>query len=88
VYGMLARCEPRLLQLQTRDNQPVMGASGYGETRRLEPVDRTAAVNDPARTENRRIDLRFLMRLPDDIDNILNTSDAVSAEVNERLRAR
>ncbi len=75
IYRMLTRCEPVLLQLQNVSGEPILGASGYGETR-LVNQDEQASV------DNRRIDLRFLMNLPLEI---LEASETVGGEVEEGL---
>ena len=57
VFEMMSKCEPSLNALQNSMPRPVLGVSGYGERR---PV----AV-DSTDDQNRRIDLRFLLELPD-----------------------
>jgi flagellar motor protein MotB len=54
ILAMLAKCEPGLTELRNTEELPVIGTSGYGESR---PVSEKAE-------ENRRIDLRFLMETP------------------------
>lgn len=58
VFRMMTEdCEPDLSRLRNRSGKPVMSVSGYGETRPIEEGDLEADAN-------RRIDLRFLMELP------------------------
>jgi chemotaxis protein MotB len=57
VLRMMNDCEPALGSLRNRSGMSVVSVSGYGATR---PAD---ADTEAAR--NRRIDLRFLMELPD-----------------------
>ncbi len=47
-------------RLRTSDPQPVLGVSGYGPTRPLEPE-----TSEAAKARNRRIDIRILMATPD-----------------------
>lgn len=52
--------------LSNRDGRPVLSVSGYGAAR---PID--SGEDEEAKSQNRRIDLRFLMETPPDED-ILN----------------
>jgi chemotaxis protein MotB len=58
VLRMMRDCEPGLERLRNRGGMAVVSVSGYGETRLADPADPEAA-------RNRRIDLRFLMELPE-----------------------
>lgn len=57
VLRRMAEYAPSLASLRNDSKKPVLSVSGYGETRPLDPDDTTAAFN-------RRIDIRFLMELP------------------------
>ncbi len=57
VFRMITVCEPSLETLFNSNDLRVVGVSGYGEHRPVSP----SAADD----ENRRIDLRFMMELPD-----------------------
>lgn len=57
VLRMMRQCEPGLESLRNRGGMAVVSVSGYGETRPADP--------DPEAARNRRIDLRFLMELPE-----------------------
>jgi chemotaxis protein MotB len=57
VYQMMKLCEPELMALLNNKKLSVVGISGYGSMRLAKP-------EDPLATENRRIDLRFLVEPP------------------------
>lgn len=57
VFRMITACEPTLEALFNANDLRVLGVSGYGEHR---PVSADASDD-----ENRRIDVRFMMELPD-----------------------
>jgi len=58
VLRLLMQCDPKLGQLYNKKDQPLVGASGYSY---LRPV----IENHPRDPRNRRIDIRFVMDLPD-----------------------
>lgn len=79
VYRALATDRPALLALRNPDEQPLLGVSGYGETRPL-----PGALGDSERelAANRRIDIRFILsartteeveRLREEIRRVLET---------------
>jgi flagellar motor protein MotB len=70
VYRAMAGAQPGLLALRNLEDQPLLGVSGYGETRPL-PNAQGDAERDYA--ANRRIDIRFILT-------------ARTAEEIERLR--
>lgn len=49
---------PELSDFRNKSKKPVLSVSGYGATRPANPDDTTAP-------ENRRIDIRFVMELPE-----------------------
>jgi len=57
ILRMVEACEPTLQGLWNTEKLQVISTSGYGATR-------LAIRDDPTAEENRRIDLRFLMELP------------------------
>ncbi len=64
-YRSLIASTPQLeaiknARLRTADPQPVLGVSGYGPTRPLEPE-----TSEAAKARNRRIDIRILMATQD-----------------------
>lgn len=69
VYRALAADRPALLGLLNPDQQPLLGVSGYGETRPL-----PGALGDSERdlAANRRIDIRFILsaRTTDEIERL------------------
>lgn len=80
VYRAIAATQPTLLALRNLDEQPLLGVSGYGETRPL-----PTALSDTERdySANRRIDIRFVLndrtaeeikRLREEIRTVLETA--------------
>ena len=57
VHGMIADCEPVVMELRNSSGHPILSTSGYGETRPTQPATDDAEVD----AANRRIDLRFLL---------------------------
>ena len=58
ILRMIRACEPELMTLANERAVPVLSVSGYAFTRLVDTGDQRSAAN-------RRIDLRFLMELPD-----------------------
>ena len=72
VFRMMTECEPGLEALLNSSSLQILGVSGYAERRRVSDVD----------AENRRIDLRFMMELPD----LDSSSDRGASGVEEVTR--
>ena len=80
VFRMMTECEPSLETLLNSNNLRILGVSGYAERRRVSPVD----------AENRRIDLRFMMELPN-LDGAIHGKagvDEVLDDVSTGVEAR
>ena len=67
----LEKSAPRLAQLKNDKNQPLFSCSGYAETRPREDVPVKEGVDQQ---ENRRIDFRFSMPSPKNVDTQQNNS--------------
>jgi chemotaxis protein MotB len=79
VFTELRQRQPSLDGLHNPSGQPLLGISGYGQRRPLQPADGTAEAE---LTRNRRIDVRFVLAsrtsdelraLLDDIDRLKKT---------------
>ncbi|MCB9229088.1 MAG: hypothetical protein H6618_05695 [Deltaproteobacteria bacterium] len=71
VLRLLMQCDPRLGRLFNSKDEPLVGASGYSS---LRPV----IISNPRDPANRRIDIRFVMDLPE------NALDSVSSINNKK----
>lgn len=69
ILRLLMQCDPRIGHLYNGKGEPLVGASGYSS---LRPVIK----NNPKDPGNRRIDIRFVMDLP---ENALETGTRSSA---------
>lgn len=58
VLRLLALCDPKILELYNNQNRPLIGVSGYSY---LRPIIK----DNPNDERNRRIDVRFVMELPE-----------------------
>lgn len=76
VYRAIVGSQPSLLALRNVEEQPLLGVSGYGETRPL-PTAQGDTERDYA--ANRRIDIRFILtaRTADEIDRLRGEIRAV-----------
>lgn len=79
VYRALVADRPALLALRNPDEQPLLGVSGYGETR---PLPGALGESERDLAANRRIDVRFILsartaeeieRLREEIRKVLET---------------
>jgi len=76
-FAALVEAYPSLAALKNDRGERLIGVSGYGEYRPIDP-----AATDEARQKNRRIELRFIM-----VSAKTPEADAVKAEVDEgRMR--
>jgi len=81
ILRMVEACEPSLKGLWNTENLRVISTSGYGATR-------PAIREDPTAEENRRIDLRFLMELPQETVATAEPLPAVDLPPRRDVRER
>ena len=78
VFERFVKCEPSLESLFNSNDLRVLGISGYGEHR---PVEASARPD-----KNRRIDLRFMMELPDLQPGERSAAGAVVEDMEQGLQ--
>ena len=74
VLRLLMQCDPGLGNLSNSKGEPLVGASGYSSLRPL-------IKENPKDTGNRRIDIRFVMDLP---ENALDSIQKFSSETTKK----
>lgn len=75
MFRVIQDKEPRLLDLFNLKRFPVMSFSGYGDLRPL--PDKGGLSEDEIKRRNRRIDLRFILQTPRDVQEIESIKDAL-----------
>ena len=75
MFRVIQDKEPRLLELFNLKDFPVMSFSGYGDLRPL--PDKGGLSEDEIKRRNRRIDLRFILQTPRDVQEIESIKDAL-----------
>ena len=65
VFAELRRLKPVLEGLHNPEDQPLLGVSGYGQRR---PLPNAMSLSEADMSQNRRIDLRFILSAPTSSD--------------------
>ena len=77
-YQALILAAPRLGELRNDGGKAVLGVSGYGEFRPL-----NANLDERQKTQNRRIDLRFIMEVPRPPEIVGEVRSAIESQESE-----